>query len=60
MLISMACLYKEMIYVCGCCFSQAVVVDKTVYLSGQIAMDPATGAIIPGGVAAETHQVRTH
>lgn len=29
-------------------------------MSGQIALDPATGALVPGGVAAETRQVLRH
>ena len=38
-------------------YSQAVVVDDWVFASGQIAIDPATGAIVEGDVAAQTHQV---
>lgn len=38
-------------------YSQAVRVGDTVYLSGQIALDPATGDLITGDLVAETHQV---
>lgn len=38
-------------------YSQAVVMNGFVFASGQIALDPATGAIVPGGVAAETERV---
>ncbi|XP_068093812.1 2-iminobutanoate/2-iminopropanoate deaminase isoform X3 [Hyperolius riggenbachi] len=37
-------------------FSQAVVVDKTMYVSGQLGMDPANGQLVPGGVKNETKQ----
>ncbi|MFQ5652910.1 MAG: RidA family protein [bacterium] len=38
-------------------YSQAVRVGNTIYLSGQIAIDPATGKMVPGGIEAQTHQV---
>jgi 2-iminobutanoate/2-iminopropanoate deaminase len=38
-------------------YSQAVASSGFVFLSGQIAIDPVTGALVTGGVAAETHQV---
>ncbi len=38
-------------------YSQAIRVGQTLYLSGQIAIDPATGAMVDGGVKAETEQV---
>ncbi len=38
-------------------YSQAVVVDDWVFLSGQIPIDPATGELIVGDVAAQTHRV---
>ncbi len=38
-------------------YSQAVRLDDTVWLSGQIGIDPATGQLVPGGVEAETRQV---
>ena len=37
-------------------FSSAVVVDKMIYLAGQIGTDPSTGALVPGGIKAETAQ----
>uniref|UniRef100_A0A8C5MVG9 Reactive intermediate imine deaminase A homolog n=1 Tax=Leptobrachium leishanense TaxID=445787 RepID=A0A8C5MVG9_9ANUR len=37
-------------------YSQAVVVDKTMYVSGQIGMDPVSGQIVPGGVTDEATQ----
>ncbi len=38
-------------------YSQAVVVDEWVFASGQIPIDPATGELIDGDVAAQTHRV---
>lgn len=38
-------------------YSQAVRVGNTVYLSGQVAIDPATGEMLQGGIEAQTHQV---
>ncbi len=38
-------------------YSQAVVVDDWVFVSGQIPIDPATGELIDGDVAAQTHLV---
>lgn len=38
-------------------YSQAVRVGKTVWLSGQIALDPATGEMIGGGIDAQIHRV---
>lgn len=38
-------------------YSQAVRVDDTVYLSGQIALDPATMAVVEGGIEAEVDRV---
>jgi reactive intermediate/imine deaminase len=37
-------------------YSQAIRAGHTVYLSGQLGLDPATGALVEG-VAAQTHQV---
>ncbi|MCR4666385.1 MAG: RidA family protein [Desulfovibrio sp.] len=37
-------------------YSQAVKVGNTVYLSGQIGLDPAEGKIVEGGIAAQTRQ----
>lgn len=38
-------------------YSQAVQVGGTLYLAGQIGIDPATGQLVPGGVEAEAAQV---
>ena len=38
-------------------YSQAVVVGNLVYTSGQIALDPATGALVGNDVVAQTEQV---
>ncbi|EHB05745.1 Ribonuclease UK114 [Heterocephalus glaber] len=37
-------------------YSQAVLVDKTIYISGQVGRDPASGQLVPGGVVEETKQ----
>ena len=38
-------------------YSQAVTVDGWVFCSGQIALDPASGEVVPGDVAAQTERV---
>ncbi|MCA9566084.1 MAG: RidA family protein, partial [Myxococcales bacterium] len=38
-------------------YSQAIRSGETLYLSGQIALDPATGQLVDGGVAGQTEQV---
>jgi 2-iminobutanoate/2-iminopropanoate deaminase len=38
-------------------YSQAVIVDGWVFCSGQIALDPATGEVVSGDVAAQTERV---
>lgn len=38
-------------------YSQAVRVDRTIYISGQIPFDPSTMACVEGGIEAQTHQV---
>jgi 2-iminobutanoate/2-iminopropanoate deaminase len=38
-------------------YSQAIVAGDLVWASGQIGLDPGTGALVPGGVAEETRQV---
>lgn len=38
-------------------YSQAVVHNGVVYLSGQIAIDPTTNQLIEGDVVAQTHRV---
>lgn len=37
-------------------YSQAVVVGDTAWVSGQLGLDPATGRLVEGGVAAETRR----
>lgn len=37
-------------------YSQAVVVDRTMYVSGQLGMDPASGQLVEGGVQAQARQ----
>lgn len=38
--------------------SQSVVVDRTMYISGQLGMDVASGQLVDGGVQAQAKQVR--
>jgi reactive intermediate/imine deaminase len=38
-------------------YSQAIRAGGAVYLSGQIGLDPASGQLVPGGVAAQAEQV---
>lgn len=38
-------------------YSQAIVAGGVVYVSGQIALDPATGQLVPGGTPEQTAQV---
>jgi reactive intermediate/imine deaminase len=38
-------------------YSQAVRVGHTVYFSGQIPLDPSTGALVDGDIAAQTRRV---
>ncbi|MDV6166818.1 RidA family protein [Flavobacterium sp. DG1-102-2] len=38
-------------------YSQAVVFGNTLYTSGQIALDPATGELVTGDIETETKQV---
>ena len=38
-------------------YSQAVRVGNTVYVSGQIPLDPATGQLVAGDIRAQIHQV---
>ncbi|KAI9539978.1 hypothetical protein NQZ68_001911 [Dissostichus eleginoides] len=37
-------------------YSQSVVVDRTMYISGQLGMDVASGQLVDGGVQAQTKQ----
>ena len=38
-------------------YSQAVIHDNTLYVSGQIAIEQSTGEMIDGDIQSETHQV---
>ena len=35
-------------------YSQAIRIGNTLYTSGQVALDPATGALVSGGIEAQT------
>lgn len=37
-------------------YSQGIRLNETLYLSGQLGLDPATGQLVEGGVVAETAQ----
>lgn len=38
-------------------YSQATIADDVVYTAGQIALDPATGEVVAGGVTEQTERV---
>ena len=38
-------------------YSQAIACGKTIYLSGQIPLDPRTMALVPGGIEEQIHQM---
>jgi 2-iminobutanoate/2-iminopropanoate deaminase len=38
-------------------YSQAIEIGDTVFLSGQIGLDPRTASLVPGGIELETRQV---
>jgi 2-iminobutanoate/2-iminopropanoate deaminase len=38
-------------------YSQAIRIGNTVYTSGQVALDPATGELVAGGIEAQTTRV---
>ncbi|MEO6965004.1 MAG: RidA family protein [Acidobacteriaceae bacterium] len=38
-------------------YSQAIRIGNLVFTSGQIALDPATGQLVSGGIEAQTHRV---
>jgi 2-iminobutanoate/2-iminopropanoate deaminase len=38
-------------------YSQAVLANGVLYVSGQIALDPASGNLVQGDIETETHQV---
>jgi 2-iminobutanoate/2-iminopropanoate deaminase len=41
-------------------YSQAVLAGNLLFLSGQIPLDPATGALVAGGIEAQTRQVMSN
>ncbi|XP_048849694.1 2-iminobutanoate/2-iminopropanoate deaminase-like isoform X1 [Brienomyrus brachyistius] len=41
-------------------YSQAVVVGQTVYVSGQLGLDPVSGQLVTGGVQAQAKQALTN
>ncbi|XP_006104212.1 2-iminobutanoate/2-iminopropanoate deaminase [Myotis yumanensis] len=41
-------------------YSQAVLVDRTLYISGQLGLDPSSGQLVPGGVKEEAKQALTN
>lgn len=38
-------------------YSQAVEINGTLYISGQVPLDPATGKLVSGGIVEQTSQV---
>ena len=38
-------------------YSQGILIDKTLYLAGQIALDPSTQKIVDGGIKEQTERV---
>ena len=38
-------------------YSQAVEIDGSLYVSGQVPLDPETGVVVPGGITEQTEQV---
>ncbi len=41
-------------------YSQAVEIDRTLYISGQIPLDPQTMKVVEGGIQEQTEQVLTN
>ncbi|WP_423128604.1 RidA family protein [Gaoshiqia sp. Z1-71] len=41
-------------------YSQAVAVNGTLYISGQVPIDPSTGKVVEGGITEQTKQVMTN
>jgi 2-iminobutanoate/2-iminopropanoate deaminase len=41
-------------------YSQGIVANGFLFTAGQIALDPATGQVVPGNVAAQTERVMTN
>uniref|UniRef100_A0A3Q2X3M6 Reactive intermediate imine deaminase A homolog n=1 Tax=Haplochromis burtoni TaxID=8153 RepID=A0A3Q2X3M6_HAPBU len=52
----MAALIRRIISTAKAPAAIAVVVDRTMYISGQLGMDPASGQLVEGGVQAQTRQ----
>ncbi len=44
----------------GLPYSPGILVDGTLYVSGQLGRDPATAKLVPGGIEAETRQAITN
>jgi 2-iminobutanoate/2-iminopropanoate deaminase len=44
----------------GLPYSPGILVNDTLYLSGQLGRDPATARLVPGGIEAETRQALTN
>ena len=38
-------------------YSQAVEINNTLYISGQVPLDPVTGSVVKGGITEQTEQV---
>ena len=38
-------------------YSQAVEIENTLYISGQVPLDPETGKVVEGGISEQTEQV---
>lgn len=38
-------------------YSQAIETDGTLYISGQVPIDPSTGSVVEGGIREQTEQV---
>jgi 2-iminobutanoate/2-iminopropanoate deaminase len=41
-------------------YSQAVEINNTLYISGQVAVDPASGSMVQGGIMEQAEQVLTN
>jgi 2-iminobutanoate/2-iminopropanoate deaminase len=41
-------------------YSQAIAAGQLLFLSGQIPLDPATGKLVDGGIAEQTHRVMSN
>ena len=38
-------------------YSQAIEINDTLFISGQVALDPGTGKMIEGGIREQTHRI---